>query len=117
MAVQESYLVECNPATAFECAIKTLQTFEIDGKFYVNHRFMTVATTFRFSLPSDAVALRKILSISISPAENGYAWLRLACDHLPLHAYNKGNIILTIVEYLERYTLMLDKILSNQTNI
>lgn len=112
--MQKSYLLECPPAIAFDCAIKTLQTFQLDGKMHINHRFMTVTSTFIYRIPSlEALASIKILSASIEPTENGCSRMYLTVDYPPAKAYNKGTILLAIAEYLDRYSQMLDQLMSH----
>ena len=115
MAVQNNFILKCDPNTAFECAIKTLQTFKINGQIHINQRFLTVSAALYFYLSCDAIAAEKVLSISVLPMENGLVNIRITGDHLPMKAYNKGNIILTIAEYLDRYSQLLDH-LSNSNN-
>ena len=51
MAVQNSFLVPYSASTAFECAIRTLKTFKITEKVYINQQFLTATTTIYHHAP------------------------------------------------------------------
>ncbi len=117
MAVQNNLMVSCNPTTAFECAIRTLKTFQNRYEMYINSRFLTVTTTIQHHASGDMLTDLKVISITILPNVNGCSQMQLTCDFQPSKAFNKGSILLTIAEYLDRYSRMLDQMIQENIDV
>lgn len=107
MVVQNSFLVPYSASTAFECAIRTLKTFKITEKVYINQQFLTATTTIYHHAPNEVTSMLKVISITIWPLEKSKSQIQLICDHPPGQVNNKGGILYTIAEFLERYSQML----------
>lgn len=107
MAVQNSFLVSCSASTAFDCAIRTLKTFQTTEKLYINQQFLTVTTTIKYQAPGEALSILKVITITIRPQGKTESQIQLTCDHTPVKSLCKGGVLYTIAEFLDRYSQIL----------
>lgn len=110
MAIQKNLNVFCDPEVAYDCAIKTLNTFKNTEKMYTNRHFYTVTATIYHRTPGETITMIKVFSVTIQPNENGNTQMQIIVDHLPSHAINAGALLVTIAEFLDRFSSMLNQI-------